>query len=399
MEEGPLNQSQMIRVWTLVCIRVLLVLAAFFAALWVIYTLSTVLLLLVLSIFFCYLIAPLVRVFEQAVYVRGREIKLPRGVAIAAVYVVIGAALFLLSWLIWPFLQQQVRDLADTLPEYLTSGSGTVKRTFEDADSWLRRLNLPESWRESLVNQTAKMAEFIFQLMSNLVTGVVSSLAYLPWLIVVPIMSFFLLKDAESFEQSIVALMPDRLQKRVHWLLLDVSNTLAAYIRAQIKACVVVGGLVTAGLGLMNVRYALVLGLIAGILEFVPLVGPLLAAAIIFGLTLTYSLKMALWAMLFLAVLRVVHDYIIYPRIVGQGIKIHPLIVVLAILAGEQIGGLAGIFLAIPFVGLVIVVYNHYLAYRSLQALREERLEREADIEALTPEVSHSGASPPVLEK
>ena len=396
----------------MVCIRVLLVLAACFAVLWAIYTLGTILLLLILSIFFCYLIAPMVRVFEQAIYVRGREIKLPRGVAIGVVYLVIGAVLFFASWLIWPFLQQQVSDMADTLPNYLTSGSGTVKKTFEDADSWLRGLNLPESWRESLVNQTAKMAEYIFQFMSSLVTNVVSSLVYLPWLIVVPIMSFFLLKDAESFEQSLVAVMPDRLQKRIHWLLLDVSNTLAAYIRAQIRACVIIGGLVTAGLGLMDVRYALVLGLIAGVLEFVPLAGPLFAAVIIFGLTLTYSLKMALWSMLFLAGLRLVHDYIIYPRIVGQGIKIHPLIVVLAILGGEQIGGLAGIFLAIPFVGLVIVVYNHYLAYRNLQSLREEREEREAHIQVevevsnsgeaqveIEAEVSHSGIPSPLREK
>jgi len=65
-----------------------------------------------------------------------------------------------------------------------------------------------------------------------------------------------------------------------------------------------------------------------------------------------------------------VQDYLIYPRIVGRGIKMHPLVVIIAILAGAEIGGLIGIFLSIPMVGLVIVFYNHYLAFRGIQGLR-----------------------------
>jgi predicted PurR-regulated permease PerM len=64
-----------------------------------------------------------------------------------------------------------------------------------------------------------------------------------------------------------------------------------------------------------------------------------------------------------------VQDYIIYPRIVGQGVKMHPLVVILAILGGVEVGGLVGVFLSIPIVALLIVVYNHYLAYKGLQGL------------------------------
>jgi predicted PurR-regulated permease PerM len=113
-----------------------------------------------------------------------------------------------------------------------------------------------------------------------------------------------------------------------------------------------------------------VLAAIAGLLEFIPLIGPLIAACIIFGLTLTISFKTALFVALFLATLRVMQDYFIYPRIVGQGIKMHTLVVILAILAGAEIAGLVGVFLSIPAVGLLIVFYNHYLAFRGIQNLR-----------------------------
>jgi predicted PurR-regulated permease PerM len=115
------------------------------------------------------------------------------------------------------------------------------------------------------------------------------------------------------------------------------------------------------------------------------MVGPLTSAVIIFGLTATTSFKMAIGVGIGLALLRIIQDYVIYPRIVGQGIKMHPLVVVLAILFGEKIGGLTGIFLAIPVVGLMIVFYNHYCAYRYMRAQQEEALTKVS--ETLTADV------------
>jgi len=82
------------------------------------------------------------------------------------------------------------------------------------------------------------------------------------------------------------------------------------------------------------------------------------------------SFKSAMIVALFLIVLRILQDYVIYPRIVGQGIHMHPLVVIIAILGGAEIAGLIGIFLAIPAVGMTMVVYNHYLAHRGLENLR-----------------------------
>jgi predicted PurR-regulated permease PerM len=180
-----------------------------------------------------------------------------------------------------------------------------------------------------------------------------------------------LLRDAESFEHTVVKLASnERLRRRIHWLLRDVSRTMAAYTRAQVIACAEIGVLVTIGLGIIGAPYAGVVGTIAGLLEFIPLIGPLIAACVAVGLTLTVSFKTAMIVALFLIVLRIAQDYVIYPRIVGQGIHMHPLVVIIAILAGAEIAGLVGIFLAIPVVGMMIVIYNHYLAHRGLENLR-----------------------------
>ena len=167
----------------------------------------------------------------------------------------------------------------------------------------------------------------------------------------------------------------------MHWLLLDVSRTIAAYIRAQIIACIEMAILVTIGLSIIGSPIAIVLGLIAGLLEFLPMIGPLVFATIAFVLTITVSIKKALLVLAFLAALRIAQDYIIYPRIVGHGIEMHPLVIILAILSGAELGGLVGVFLSIPFLGLMTVVYNHFVAYRSLQGqggpVNVEQFERE----------------------
>jgi len=361
----------MIRLWTTVIVRVIFLLAGLLIVSWLLYEIRTLLLLLILAIFFCYLIAPIVHLFEQPLYIGNREIRLPRTIALVLVYLLIGTALFVGFRLIWPPMSEQISELAKNMPKYVESAKNTTNNVINGANSWMRHLKLPQESRDYLLDHIKDLAGSALPWFESLVGGLVGLVPYLTWLILVPILSFFLLKDAVSFEQNLIALLPsERLQKRVHWLLMDVSRTLAAYIRAQITSCLVVGTVVMIGLSLIGAPYPIVLGAIAGLLEFIPLIGPLISASIIFGLTLTVGFKTALIVALFLAILRMLQDYFIYPRIVGRGIKMHPLVVIVAILAGAEIGGLIGIFLSIPVVGLVIVFYNHYLAFRGIQNLR-----------------------------
>ncbi|MBD0326334.1 MAG: AI-2E family transporter, partial [Pyrinomonadaceae bacterium] len=106
----------------------------------------------------------------------------------------------------------------------------------------------------------------------------------------------------------------------------------------------------------------------------IPLVGPLVVAALAAGITSFYSLKQAIAVVLFLGILRIIHDYAVYPRIIGQGVHLHPLAVILAILSGAEIAGVAGIFLAIPVIAIATVSYRHWLEHRGSEGLVAEFL-------------------------
>jgi predicted PurR-regulated permease PerM len=370
VDDEAAEQARLVQLWTRVIIRVLLFILAAVIVVWALYSIRTILLLLVLSVFFCYLVAPIVRLFEEPIYVGRKEIRLSRGVAIIVTYILIGGALFAAIRIVIPVLGDQLTRLGKDLPEYISKGSSLVSQSLHWVGSTLQRLGLPQLSVRDISKWSSDIAGYLLTSVQDLATRALSYLVYLPWLIIVPILSFFMLKDAKSFADGVVAFMPNqRLQRRAQRLLVDISRTMGAYIRAQITSCLVVGGLATTGLliisyTIVEVPNFAVLGALAGLLEFIPMVGPLLAIVIAFSLSLLSSFKCALIVLLFLVSLRILQDYVIYPRTIGHGIKMHPLLVITAILCGAELDGVVGVFLAIPVVGLFIVGYNHYVAYK-----------------------------------
>jgi predicted PurR-regulated permease PerM len=194
--------------------------------------------------------------------------------------------------------------------------------------------------------------------------AIVAVASYLPWLILVPVLSFFFLKDADGFRRVAVAALPHRVRRRGYEFFEEVNATLAAYIRAQLFACLLIGTICGVGFAALGVPYPVLLGVLAGVLEFVPLIGPLLAAVVSAGLAALYSPLSALWVCVFLGVLRAVEDYVVYPRLIRHGIHLHPLAVIVAVLVGLELGGVAGIFLAIPAVAVSTVTFRHWLDWR-----------------------------------
>jgi predicted PurR-regulated permease PerM len=378
MRKKTVDQTQMIKVYTTVCVRVIAIILGILLAGWLIYKLRTLILLLVIAIFFAYLIAPVVSLVEHPLYIKGREMKLPRGGAILVVYFLVGIILYVALQILIPYLWDQISELTTNLPSYIASASNNINNTIKNADMWVKHVNLSRSIQDYLMKESTAIAEALFPWLQSQFVGLIAYLQYLPWLILVPVVGFFMLKDAGAFGEKIIEAMPnEKLKKRMRWMLLDMSRTIAAYIRAQITACILIGVLVGIGLRIIGTPYAVVFGVLSGFFEFVPLAGPLIAAVIIISLTAIYSIKTALIAALFLIILRLVQDYVIYPKIIGEGIKMPPFIVILAILAGAEIAGLLGIFFSIPVAGLIIVLVHHYRAYRGIEKIRAEKVEIE----------------------
>ncbi len=344
-----------------------MVLLAVVVVLWVISKITGIILLLVLSIFFAYFVSPLVEFLRRQRTVGGRTIAIPKVVAIVLAYMIILAAIVFAVFVILPSLSNQFPEFADQAKGYWKS---LADRT-QEIIKYSRRLPAPVV--EALNNAVPKVVDKVSATTTEFATAALGYVVYIPWLILIPILGFFLLKDAEGFRSSALLMLPrGRWRWRGDEFFQDINSTLAAYIRAQLTACLFIGIICSIGFTLLGLPGGLVMGVLAGVFEFVPLAGPL-AIALLAGLLALFHAGPfnAFLVLLFLGVLRIVQDYVIYPRLIGQGIHLHPLAVIFAILAGEKLAGVAGIFLAIPVVAIITVSYRHWMEHRGSEGIAD----------------------------
>jgi predicted PurR-regulated permease PerM len=337
--------------------------------LWVLIKLTGVILLLVLSIFFAYFVSPLVEFLSRPIRIGRRQLGIPRSLAIALSYLILVAVIVIGIYVLAPRLGSQFPEFTEQARDYWTSIGAKTQGVVE----YFRAHRMPGPLLDAINRSIPTMIERVGQTVSAVLTGMVGWLAYLPWLVLIPVLSFFFLRDAETFRRSALQMLPrGRWRWRGDEFFQDINSTLAAYIRAQLIACVFIGVICALGFTLFGLPSPLVLGVIAGVCEFVPLVGPLLVAVVAAIAALLHAGPfLAFLVLLFLAVLRIAQDYVIYPRLIGQGIHLHPLAVIVAILSGAELAGVAGIFLAIPVVAILTVSYRHWLEHRGSEGLAD----------------------------
>ena len=348
-------------------LRIIIVLLAVLVVLWVISKLTGIILLLVLSIFFAYLVTPLVDFIRRPRTISNKTIAIPKVAAITLAYLLILVAIVLVIFIIVPSLSTQFPEFATQAQAYWQSLGDKLQQLI----TYSRRLPAPVV--EGLNHAIPQVRDTVIHTVQEFFAASLSYLIYLPWLILIPILAFFLLKDAESFRRSALLMLPrGRWRWRGDEFFQDINSTLAAYIRAQLTACLLIGVICSLGFTLLGLPYGLVMGFIAGVLEFIPLVGPLVVAITAAILAMFHAGPFnAFVVLLFLGVLRIVHDYVTYPRLIGQGIHLHPLAVIFAILAGEKLAGVAGIFLAIPVVAILTVSYRHWMEHRGSEGIAD----------------------------
>lgn len=350
-------------------LRVIFITLAVVGTLWILWKLTTVILLIIFSIFFAYLVSPLVEILRRPLNIAGRRFAMPRSGAIALAYLLIFAGILAVIYFIVPQLVNQFPQFSEQAQSYGKIISGKTQQL----NQYLTERRMPGAIVDAINKAVPFVLESIGASASFVLTSIAGWVVFVPWLVLIPILSFFLLKDADGFRRSALQMLPrGRWRWRGDEFFQDVNSTLAAYIRAQLTASLFIGAVCAALFAIMGFPSPLVLGLMAGMFEFVPMLGPALIAIIAVLIALFHSgLSSALIVILLLGVLRIVQDYIVYPRLIGHGIHLHPLAIILAILCGEKLAGVAGVFLAIPIVAVVTVSYRHWMEHRGSEGLAD----------------------------
>ncbi len=331
----------------------LVVFAAYF--LWRVRTiLATVIVAVILAYAASALVEPLCRRRIRGLSARGQ-----RTLATVAVFIFLALTVFLsVRLLIQPF-SEQYTDLARRWPSYQAQVSGQ----FERLKGWYN--NLPPDLRGFLEEQPVRQSlPSPTQWLARLVAATASWTTHIIEAILIPVLAFYFTLDARILRNEFLALVPRSRYRETLLFVREGNAIMRSYIVAQFWLALIAGVFTGAGLALLGMPYALILGIFAGITRAIPVVGPLLGGIPVVLLAFVYSAQTGnaalwVWVLLFFTLMHLVESKVIMPKFLGHHLKLHAVVIIVALLIGGEFFGLLGMFLAAPIAALLRVLLIH----------------------------------------
>jgi predicted PurR-regulated permease PerM len=302
---------------------------------------------LMLSLLFAYLIEPTVTLIQK----RSRIGHGNRTWAIVQVYLVGLVLVGVLGYEFAPRIVEQIRNLNAALPQILQGVSDGKAAAYLEV-----RRGLSASQLQSIYKWLARNHDFIAGISERGVTSVVSMAAGTIWIFAIPILAIFILRDGRQLASTAVqAVAPLHDRNRIKGIADQVDAMLAKYIRAQLAMAGLSFVFYSTAMLALKFPYAIAIGALGGVLEFLPMVGWIASAGAILAIGFMTHAHW-IWMAGLLLLWRLILDYVISPRIMGNSLQLQPLTVIFALMVGGQVGGIAGLYLSVPVVAVLRII-------------------------------------------
>jgi len=344
--------------WDAKAARVTFTVALIAGMLFGVYTIRRTLFVFLLAIFLAYMVHPLVVLLE-----RYRPRRAPSWVSPVAALVVVIVIVVFIGVLAGPPIADEAGRLSDQLPALLQRGGAVA--------TW--------PWPDFLHPYAERIVAFVrtevqggaaeaLPLVSRIGAGVLQVAGDLLLVIVVPILAFLFILNGPKIREAISRVVA----RQPMWerIVDDLDHLFGRYMRALFLLSVTAFAAYALFLSSVGVSYALLLAAVAALLEFVPVFGPLLSALIIIVVGGLSEYPHLLWILIFIGGYRAFQDYILGPKLMGAGVGVPPILILFGLLAGEEVAGVAGIFLSVPAIAAAMIIGRHLIRDRRASAAR-----------------------------
>ncbi len=293
-----------------------------------------------------YVLYPLIR----AAQARGFS----RSLSLVVFYIIIIALIGVFCWYALPRLAKEVGELATIMPHYM-----------EDAQQAVEYLDGLEvgGGIDQIIKSSLEQAEtHAYNALKKFINDLIGMAGSLLSLIFAPILAYYFITDWEKIRDGFLSLFPVNLRSRLINLGLEIDEVLSGFIQGHLTVCLIVGGLTGTAAALLGVKYAIIIGVINGVAELFPYLGPILGAIPSVALALTEGSNKAIYLGLAILVIQQVEANLLSPRIVGDRVGLHPLLVIFALFSGGELFGIWGILLAVPVAAVmkVLIKFTFY---------------------------------------
>ncbi len=311
----------------------------------------TVVTILIGSVIFAYLIYPPVRRLND---------RLPLWASIAVVYGVLALLVAFAASVIVPAISGNVKDFSASAPALVKSAQQSLA---DPRNPIVRRL--PSGARDYLAQLPANIAALVTQYGTGTASKtfglLLSTVSFAALFIVIPVLAAYMLMEATTLKRTVVAMLPIRARPKTLKILSELDAVIGGFIRGQILVALIIGALVTALLLILHVRYAVLIGFIAGVLDVFPYVGAVAGWLPAFVIAIfTNGWQNAVWVTVGIIVINQLEGNVIAPNVVSRSVELTPLAVVVALLTGAELLGVAGLLLAVPIAAIIRVLILNF---------------------------------------
>jgi predicted PurR-regulated permease PerM len=301
-----------------------------------------------------YSIYPLVHILEN----RGVN----RANAILTVYAAgsIMAAIFLLLFI--PNLFNETRAFENILPVY----SNVLKDGQDYLNHLSERVLLPPEARQILVEMSSHVRSGLYGRIRDFAEALLSLVAQLPSFLLAPFLAYYMIKDFDHFKKRFLALLPPGIRSDLTYFLREADLIFSKFLRGHLLVSAIVGFLTGLGAALVGLQFFLLIGIFTALMDLIPFFGPIIAAFPVIGLALVESRIKGILMLLVYVAVQQIEGCLLVPRLLGDQMGLHPLVVMLVLLAGGYFYGVIGMIFAIPVACLIRVglrsLWDHLVA-------------------------------------
>ncbi|MCU0641571.1 MAG: AI-2E family transporter [Candidatus Margulisbacteria bacterium] len=305
---------------------------------------------IVISLLLFYALYPLVKTTERLFpkkFPWARDISILLAFAVFIVF-----ALLVIEFII-PSFSEEFTQLSLSLPHFITQ----IKAVARSSQQWYAGFRLPAQVDAAVSTGLNSAFNYISNFLQQLALGLVGMLGQFIGFIVIPVIVYYLLKEDEKLVPGLMKLVPAQHQETLGEVLARTNYILKSYVESQLIICTLIGVVTGLGLYLLGIKFFLVLGLIAGVTELIPIIGPIIGAIPAVIIALLVSPELAVQVVTFYLIVQSVGAYILVPKLVGNKLDLHPLTILLAVLILGNLIGVWGIFFAAPIMAILKVIY------------------------------------------
>ncbi len=309
----------------------------------------------ILALLFLFLIRDVIVIFLFALIIASaiapavnllEKLKIPRVIGALLIYIVVIGALGFLISLAVPSIAKEIKDLSSNLPSYISFLSDKFESIQRASSKYQDIIIQFQGFLSSMGDLLRKSASNLFSTAINVFGGIFS-------LLLILVISFYLSVQKRGVQHVITSIVPHEHRDYILSLWERSQRKLGRWLQGQLFLGLLIGVLVYIGLSFLDVKFALLLAVLAGVLEIFPYIGPVIAAipAIILGFL--QAPVLGFWVLVLYVVIQQMENHLIVPLVIGKIVKLNPVAVILALLVGGRLGGLTGMILAVPLAAVL----------------------------------------------